>query len=75
MLDRSTSPNAVRSRRKRARRRLGERVYRIPTCEADVIEALIRSRRLSEAETRRADLIDAALGEVVGDWAKRWMLK
>jgi hypothetical protein len=54
----SLTPTAIRSARKRARRRLGVVVYRVPAHEGDVIEALIRNRRLSEAETRQTSLIE-----------------
>jgi hypothetical protein len=73
MLDRPPSAAALRSRRKRTRRKRGVVVYSIEAKEADVIEALIRSNRLSEAETRQIDLIEAALAEVIADWTRRWV--
>jgi hypothetical protein len=38
-----------------------------------VIEALLRSRRLSEAEALRRAQVETAVGAVLADWAGRWL--
>jgi hypothetical protein len=63
---------AARQARSRARRKRGETVYRVIVCEHAVAEALIESGRLSPDEALRRDLVERALGSVLGDWATRW---
>jgi hypothetical protein len=40
--------------------------------EFAVIDALIASGRLSEDASRRKPLVEAALVDVINDWACRW---
>jgi hypothetical protein len=61
-----------RQRLARARRKRGEAVYRISVDQAAMVEALIRSGRLTDAATLRVRLVEAALGEVLAEWARRW---
>jgi hypothetical protein len=69
---RPPSPNALRLQRLRARRKAGRTVYQIETDEHAVAQALIRSLRLSEAETQDRKRIERALADVVAEWAEHW---
>ena len=37
-----------------------------------MIDALINSTRLTEAEALRRSLVEAALGKLINEWALRW---
>jgi hypothetical protein len=73
MLDRRAS-DRLRQRQSRERRRRGEVAYRVVFREHEVIEALIRSGRLTEAATVDRQQVELALGGVVRDWALRWKI-
>jgi hypothetical protein len=75
MLERAPSlnPNAVRSRRKRARRKQGMASFRIEAHEHRLAEALILSTRLSEDEALQRPLIERELGFLIDDWIEKWM--
>jgi hypothetical protein len=64
---------AVRQRRSRQRRRVGESIYRIAVHETQAIEALLRAGRLTEIEALRRDRVEQALAALVADFVKRWM--
>lgn len=64
---------AVRQRRARQRRREGKVVLRVAVSECDVIEALLRSKRLSEEQALRRSQVETAIGAVIGDWSRRWL--
>lgn len=61
-----------RQRRARDRRRRGEACFRITLPHHDLLDALIRSGRLTEAEAARQQLAERALATVVADWIARW---
>jgi len=69
---RSSTPGAVRQRRARAHRRAGEVPYRLWLPQWDIVEALLRSGRLTEAEALRRPLVEQALASVLAEWAARW---
>ena len=75
MLDRPDppSPNAVRSRRKRVRRKQGMASFRVEAHEHRLAEALILSTRLTEAEALQRPLIERELGLLIDDWIEKWM--
>ena len=76
MLDRRAdrrSAAAVRQRRARERRKRGQIVLRIAVPEHDVIEALLRSKRLSEDQALRRAQVETAAAAVLQDWAARWL--
>jgi hypothetical protein len=61
-----------RQQRYRRRKRAGLLPCRVEI-GADVVEALVLSGRLSEAEAADRYKIEAALKEVVADFASRWL--
>jgi hypothetical protein len=65
--------DAERQRRCRARRKAGEERYVVVIPETVVVEALLRSGRLSEPEALRRDLVERALVDVLVDWSRRWL--
>jgi len=79
MPDRSRPPprqrrEAARQRQRRSRghRRAGEVPYRLWLPQWEIIEGLIRSGRLTEAEALQPHLVEQALAAVVKDWTQRW---
>jgi hypothetical protein len=63
---------AARKRRWKARQRRGEAVYAVIADELALAHALIKSERLTEAETARRDLVERALAALVADFAAQW---
>jgi hypothetical protein len=63
---------AERQRRSRGHRRAGEALYRVWASEWDVVEALVSSGRLTEAEALQRPLVERALAAVLIEWAARW---
>jgi hypothetical protein len=63
---------AHRARLARSRRKHGQIVASIVIEENPVIEALLQSGRLTEAEALRRSLVEAALGKLIAEWACRW---
>jgi hypothetical protein len=59
-------------RRYRQRLRDGVRVLRVPVHEARLIEALLRSRRLSEDEALDPVRVQREVAGIVVDWIARW---
>jgi hypothetical protein len=72
MLDRPPSPDALRARRARWRRRNGLVPRRIDVDEHGLAEMLIASRRLTEAEALRSELQERELATLVADLIARW---
>lgn len=72
MLDRAPSPDAIRARRYRWRRRNGLVPHRLDLDEHELAEALIASGRLTEAEALHPELIDRELLAVIADFILRW---
>ena len=70
----SPSPNALRSRRSRRRRKQGLANYRIDIPIDDFFNALVASHRLTErqAQELRQPHIEAELAAVVADFIARW---
>lgn len=65
--------NTVNQRRKRAREAAGRRrIVATPDFRA-LVEALIKSERLSERETRNRAKVAAAATEILNEWARRWV--
>jgi hypothetical protein len=73
---RSIIRSRERSRRARVRRKNGARCYTIeipdPVAEG-VINALIATEKLTEAEACDHARVQAELGRMLCDWAQRWM--
>lgn len=67
---RKVTPSFIRKRRERERRN-GEVQVTLTIPQAAIVEALIQSGRLTEADTERPELVGRALGEVLADWAAR----
>jgi hypothetical protein len=61
-----------RQRRLRARRKAGEERYVIVAPEIDVVEAILRSGRLSEADALNHALVERVLTDVIIEWSARW---
>jgi hypothetical protein len=66
---------AIRSRRKRARRRAGLVNVAIDVDETGAVEAMIRSGRLSDEQAMRRQLVERELALVVTEWIRRWTCK
>jgi hypothetical protein len=62
----------LRKRAERARRKAGEVAYRVTLPEYAVVNALLVSGRLSEAEALRRALVERELAAVLAEWAARW---
>jgi hypothetical protein len=69
---RSTSGAANRKRRYRRRQRLGRAVLAIEISSAPLIEVLIESGHLTEAESLDRRKVEAATGKVVDAWTRYW---
>jgi hypothetical protein len=67
------TPAAVSKRRYRARRRAGLMAYQIVCNEFELIEALLVAGRLTEREALDRHAVERATGEVVSEWAQRWL--
>ncbi len=63
---------AERQKRYKRRQRRGEAIYGVMAGEA-VLEALIAAHRLEPEETVDRDRVGAAIGEIVQEWARRWV--
>jgi hypothetical protein len=63
---------AYRARLARSRRKRGEVVAKIVIEENPVVEALLESGRLTEAQALRRSLVEQALGRLIADWSRRW---
>ena len=61
-----------RQKRYRQRQRDGQAVLQVPCDFCALVEALLKSGRLSEAEALDRRRIDAAAAEVLADFAGRW---
>ena len=72
MTCRGDSP-AARQRRRRARQKRGLVCVRLEIEHDEVVEALIRSGRLTEDAALRLPLVERALAAVLAEWARRWL--
>ena len=66
------SPAAQRQHRCRARRRRGLALLRVEVDEFRLVDALLWAGRLSEDESRRPPLVEAAVAQVLKDFIVRW---
>jgi hypothetical protein len=66
------SSAADRQRAYKRRQRDGEAVLRVVVDEYALIDALIESGRLSEADGLDRSKVEAAAEEVLRDWVARW---
>lgn len=48
-------------------------MLRVAVSEDAVIEALLRSRRLSEDQALRRAQIEQAVAAILAEWAERWL--
>jgi hypothetical protein len=69
------SANTLRQRRSRQRHQQGLVVLQVEAHEYRLIEALLRTRRLSEEESRRRPLIEREVSRLVAHWCARWVGK
>jgi hypothetical protein len=69
------TPAALKKRRYRRRLRDGLIVLPIEACEVEIVEALIISGRLTEAESISRDAITRAAEGVLREWCQRWRHK
>lgn len=69
------SGHAARQRAYRERQRHGEAVLPLRVDYFRLIEALLVSGRLSEADALDRSRVKIAAGEVLDDWAMRWLQK
>jgi hypothetical protein len=65
-------PAARRQRAYRQRASKGEAVLRVSVHYFGVIDALIASSRLSEADALDRTKVEAALADILCEWARRW---
>jgi hypothetical protein len=70
-LVRSNSPDAVRARRSRARRRAGLAMFRFEYQNRRLIAALRASGRLGDTPTHAET--EATIGRVLDDFCDRWL--
>jgi len=70
----SPSPNALRLRRARERRRNGLASYRLNIRTEAFLDSLVASRRLTERQVQelRQPQIEAELEAIVADFIARW---
>jgi hypothetical protein len=61
---------AERQRRRRERERRGEEVLQVPVRTNPVVEALLKSARLTEEEALDKRKVEAAVAEIVTEWAR-----
>ena len=62
-----------RQRRCRARSKAGERRYVIVAREHWIIESMLLSGRMTEADVLDHALVETALSRVVVEWIARWL--
>jgi hypothetical protein len=62
---------ACRARLARSRRKRGEVVAHIVIGEHPVIEALLKTGRLTEEQALHRSLVEAALGRLIAEWVSR----
>jgi hypothetical protein len=67
-LDYRRTAAAERQRVARARRRAGEAVFKVTANHVDVLDALVKSGRMTEDATLRQRQVESALGEILRDW-------
>jgi hypothetical protein len=48
-------------------------VLRVQAHDDRIVEALLRTRRLSDEESRRRSLVEREVGRVIDDWSRRWL--
>ena len=72
MLHRPPTPNAIRQKRQRERRKAGRVVMRAEIDEARFAEALILAGRLSAEETGNRKLVEIELRKLAEDFIERW---
>ncbi len=70
----STS-NAERQRRHRARVRRGEAILRVRVRPEKIIEALLRSQKITEDDAFNREKVEEALSHVVAEWTAERMMK
>jgi hypothetical protein len=63
---------AQRQAKWRLRRKLGRRVLAVDVAEAELVDALIRSGRLSEDEALDDAAISREAALVIGEWSRLW---
>jgi hypothetical protein len=63
---------AARIRLYRQRKRLGQVVYKVTVAECALVEYLIATGRLSEAESFARQRVERAVGELLEELAARW---
>ena len=63
----------IRQRRCRARSKAGDKRYVIVAREAWVIESMLISGRMTEADVSDHALVETALSRVVIEWMARWL--
>jgi len=75
--DRAKQRHAARQAHHRQRQRRGARVYRLELADRvmeDVISALVRYGRLSEADTLKRAAVERALVEIIADVGRRFVM-
>ena len=72
MLER-IKPAAQRKRQERARHKAGLVQYKIEASEVELIEALLRSGRVTEEKVLDRAEVELALASVITDWISRWL--
>jgi hypothetical protein len=65
-------PGARRQRAHRERAKNGQAILRLPVNYFPIVEALIASSRLTEGEALDRRRVEAALAEVLVEWAGKW---
>ena len=70
--DRRRQAASARQARRRRRSKAGRIVVAIELDELVVLEALLASGRLTEAQALRRSSVEAELGRLIADWACRW---
>jgi hypothetical protein len=74
MLARSPSRAAEKKRRYRRRQRDGViSLQQVEVSQAEFVEALLRSHRLSERDALDRDKLARAAASVLQDWAELWL--
>src|SRR5262245_5824183 len=64
--------DAVRQRRRRARRNKGRGVYYVEANEHETAEALIASGRVRDDQSANRKVIERALAQLLADFNARW---
>lgn len=76
MLDRNPERRRAdreRKARQRAAERAGIKRLKIEANYHRIVEALLRSTRLTEAEALDKKLVEAEVAEVLAEWASAWL--